>query len=318
MNAHDHTTIATPAKDPVVSAVQETCILAAVKCSALGLRRTDKKASTKIEIDSHAVEGAARVTVSRLAGAEEHHREILKAQNAAKQALQARSMRFADEDGWRLLPNAQFEDLVQDIASCKADFDRAMDRLKNDAPEIIARAQRNIGTLEVEVPTEEELVSSYALSTEFRPVPDAAQFRNMPAAAAAKLSRQLERQLAQAVETAQVDVMKRFVGPLDAFIERMEAYDQREKDIANGKEVSRAGIFRDSVIGNIHEIYDVLGSFNFTGDDRLQELQNKLASFRKITPDVLRENPNIRSAAMQRAKAVAQNLNDWLSPVPTP
>lgn len=299
--------------DMILDAVRSTCILASVRFSTFGMSRTDKSTSKEVAEAKDAVTGAARVVVKLLAGADEHHRAISAHQRAAREALFAHSMPFGNEDGWRLLPNANFEKFLKEFATAKRNFDAAVAQLRADAPDVIAKAKANIGYLNVDLPEPEDLAGAYTMDYDFRPVPDGAKF-GLPQQTSAKLSRRLDARVAAAVQDAMNDTIGRFVQPLSAFVERMQAYDQRIKDQAAGKDVGRTGIFRDTVVSNLRDLYEVLESFNVTGDERLAELANQLASLTAVEPDQLRDDDNLRAHAAAKAQTVLSTINDWLAP----
>lgn len=298
----------------LMNSVRECCVLASVSCSSLGMTRTDKVASERVASDNHAVAGAARVVVSRLPGADEHHKEIAAAQREAVQGLKNLSMSWADEDKWRLLPNRNFNSAIGVIQGAKVKFDHAIDKLQADAPNILDRARQNMGSLSVDIPSVDELISSYSMSPDFKPLPDGAQFKGLPASVLEKLAGSLEAKVQASVEEAQTDVIRRCVPPMKDFLDRMHKYDQRVSDIAQGKDVGRHGIFRDSVITNIKELFDAMTGFNVTNDPRIAELQNMMASLANMDPDTLREAPLLRQEAVTRAQEIADNVNDWLTP----
>ena len=301
----------TLSNDAINAAVRETCILATIRFRALGLKRTDKDASSKVAEDAGAVIGAARVVVSRLPGADEHHRAITKAQNETRKVLVALSMPFGNDESWRLLPNANWEKLLKAYAGTKHQFDAALAALKADASSIIARARHNLGTLNIDVPSEEELVSAYDIKSEFREVPEG-NFRGMPDAVSVKLKRHVERNIAAAIENATMDTLSRFVGPLSHFVERMRKYDEREQYLAEGKDIGREGCFRDSIVTNIKELAEVAGSLNVTSDPRITLLAS-MAQAIAVEPETLREDGSARAGAVQKAETMLSNLNDWLS-----
>lgn len=299
--------------DPILEAVRSTCILASVRFTTFGATRTDKSTSREVSQAKDAVDGAARVIVKLLAGADEHHRAIQAHQRGARDALFRNSMPFGSEDGWRLLPNANFERFLRDFAASKRAFDAAVAQLRADAADVIAKAKANIGHLNADLPSPDELVAAYTMDYDFRPVPDGSGF-GLPPQAAQKLTRRLDARVAAAVTGAMNDTLSRFVQPLTAFVERMHAYDERVKAQAAGQEVGRTGIFRDSVVNNIRDLYEVLESFNVVGDERLSELANMLASLTATEADQLREDDNLRRHAAGKASQVLSTLNDWLSP----
>ncbi len=301
--------------NPIVEALRSTTTRARVTSSALGLSRTDKQATKDVTASSGAVSGAARVVVSRLAGADEHHKAIVAAQANARKVLFSMSMPYGDEEGWRILPNANFERFVREFGTAKRTYQAAYDQLAANADDVLAAVRSNKGTLAIDVPTKDELLAAYSLDFSLEDYP-VGNFTGLPDAVAAKLSSRMQTRMEQAVEQATIDTLSRFVGPLEHFVDRMKAFSKREQEIANGAEPTKHGIFRDTVVTNIKQLYDVLDAFNIAGDERLLDLKNSLASLAEVDPDVLRDNVQVRDAGIDRASQVLANLNSWLRPAP--
>ena len=299
----------------LVEALRSTTIRCKVTSAALGLSRTDKQATKDITAQSGAVSGAARVVVSRLAGADEHHKRIIAAQSQARQVLNRMSMPFGDEEGWRILPNANFMRFMKEFGIAKKVYNDAFAALEKDADTVLEQARANKGSFAIDVPTKDELLSAYSLDFAMEDYP-VGNFTGLPEAVATKLSVRHERRLEQALQQAHANTIERFVEPLTRFVERMESFSKREEALSRGEEPGRVGIFRDSVVGNIKELYDVLDSFNVGGDERLTELGNLLASLANVAPDALRDNVAVREASIERAHTALANLNSWLSPPP--
>jgi hypothetical protein len=299
--------------NPIVEALRSTTTRARVTSSALGLSRTDKQATKDVTASSGAVSGAARVVVSRLAGADEHHKAIVAAQANARKVLFSMSMPYGDEEGWRILPNANFERFVREFGQAKRAYQAAYDQLAANADEVLEAVRTNKGTLSIDVPTKDELLAAYSLDFSLEDYP-VGNFTGLPDAVATKLSSRMQTRMEQAVEQAALDTLSRFVGPLEHFVDRMKAFSKREQEIANGAEPTKHGIFRDTVVTNIKHLYDVLGAFNIAGDERLLDLKNSLASLAEVDPDTLRDNIQVRDAGVDRASQVLANLNSWLRP----
>lgn len=294
--------------------LRSTCIKIRVSSSALGMTRTDKRASERTVQDHNASEGAARVVVSRLPGADEHHRELARVQNGARMLVASRTMPYGAEDGWRLLPNVNAEKLLGELTAVRRDFDAAHARLIANADDILATARANMGSFDVPLPTRDELVDAYALDWTTETIPDDSGYTNLPPATAALLRQRQRRQLAAAVENATTDTLRRFVPPLEQFVAKMEAYNERAQRITAGGDGGRRGAFNDTVLDAIKGLFSMLGAFNIAGDERLAQLGARIAAFDRMTPDHLRNNAQIRAGATARARAVLNELNGWLKP----
>lgn len=296
--------------DSIGDAVRNTCILATVRLSRLGISRTDKQATDKVLVDAAAVTGAARVVVSRLPGADHHHRFITSIQTEMKNTLIRFSMPYGNDAGWRLLPNANWDRLLVEMSAAKDKFNAAVRAFQDDLPNVLAQARANKGTLNVDLPTEEELRDAYHMESEFRPINEG-RFIGLPEPVARKLEQHAQAKLAAAVEMAKQDTFQRFLDPLERFVERMQAYDKREEAIAKGKEVGRHGLFRDSIVENVKELVDVVESFNVTGDERLAALAERAKEL-DVPPDALRDNKQVRQDATSKARALLDDIKDWL------
>lgn len=296
--------------DAVSAAVRNTCILATVRLSRLGISRTDKQATDKVLTDAAAVTGAARVVVSRLPGADHHHRIISGIQTEMRNALNRYSMPYGADAGWRLLPNANWDRLLVEMSAAKDRFNAAVRAFQDDLPNVLAQARTNKGSLNVDLPTEEELRDAYHMESEFRPI-NAGRFSGLPEPVIRTLERHAQDRLLAAVEMAKQDTFQRFLDPLERFVERMEAFDKREEAIARGEDVGKHGIFRDSCVANVQELVDVVGSFNITGDERMAALAERAKGL-DVKPDALRDSKDVRQEATAKARALLDDIKSWL------
>lgn len=300
--------------NPVLEALKQTTVLACIETGALGLERIDRAASDKANAAAGAVHKAAAVKVNRLAGADEYHKKIISIQHEATALLKACSQPFGEEDKWRMLPNVHFEPFVQKLAPIAAEFNKAVEDLRFNAAGVLRRAANNVGDFDVgELPTPEQMVGSYRLRPEFRPIPEGSNFRGLSEGTIEKLRQRHDARLEEAVHIAQHNTLERFVDPLNNFVQRMVAFDKREEEINAGKhdKKNKTGVFRDSVVSNIKELHDVLKSFNITGDEKFDELYDGLKELVVVKPDTLRDNQPVREAMTARARQVVDNLKAW-------
>jgi hypothetical protein len=297
----------------VSNALREVAMVAEIKTTSLGLTRTDKQASAKTTNDHHAASGAARVLVSRLAGADDIHRDITSTQEAIRGNLHAYSTTWGNSSR-RLLPNSNFEPWIREHARLKGIFDELMEKLKEQAPHLVQRAMQNLGQFNVQPPSVDEILNAYSIRYNLEPIPDGQQFNGLPPQVEAFLRAQFEENMKMSYREAQQDALSRLAKPLASLVERIGAYEEREQKIAQGEDVGKSGIFRDTLITNVQDIAHVFGSFNLTGDPILADLNGRLDLFLNIKPDDLRKNPDMRKAAKEKAEALIADLNDILMP----
>lgn len=287
-------------------AIREVAMVAGVTTSALGLTRTDRDASKKADSDHAARIGSARVVVDRLSGAADYAKRIMDCQTMAHANLKQFTMPWGST-GRRLLPTVNHERWNKQHQDIKHAFDVAVKDFVDNADHVIAIAKQNLGDYKVKVPTKEEIETAYSLSFTLEPIPDSAAFRGPPEVEE-YLKRQFEANIQAAHAEAQANVLTRLSDPLKKLIERMDAYDKREAEVSAGKAPTKEGIFRDSVIENVHSIADVFESFNLLGDPKLAEVADALKVFRQINADMLRKHDTVRRAASIKAKEILDGL----------
>lgn len=297
-----------------IAALRQSCVLAKLSFTSLGMVRTDRVASSHIAATAQAPSGAATLFVSRLPGADQHHRAITAAQHMARVALHSRSMPYLQEHSWRILPNRQIDPMLKSLENARVAFHQARDALKKDADNVLAAAKRNAGTLAVELPTKRELVSAYTIKLDIDPIPGSSgvPFQQVGGATQANLIKFLDQRLEKAVDFAKRDTLGRWREPLENFIERMRMFDLRGKAHARGSDPGKIGVFRDSVVGNLKVLFQVLPDFNFMVDAHLTHLGNLATPVAGLEVDKLREDEAYRRSAVGNAKHVLDRINSWL------
>jgi hypothetical protein len=297
--------------------LRQVAMVAELSTSCVGMTRTDKGASRQADQQHAATDGASKVVVNRFAGADELIRQIKDVQTEAANVLKANTSIWGKR---RLLPNANFQRWIGRHTAIKDQFDLLVAEVRNQADAIIAESTRNVGTFNIAPPTRKELEEAFSLKYNLEPIPDPSAFGaimgddgQLIAEADQHLRWQFEENMLAAVNSAKLDAAERLAKPLTNLVERMEAYNLREKEIAHGKAVGKEGYFRDTIITNVQDIAEVFGNLNVLGDPTMEEINQKLKPFMQITPDILRSNEQIRAAAMRRAADIIKDLDGMMT-----
>ena len=159
--------------------------------------------------------------------------------------------------------------------------------------------------------------------TEDYPTGKFEMFEQMSLPLARKLEQGAEQDAARFIRDAGDAALDGLHARLDHFCSRMELYGQRPAPVKNsgkggakgekGAKVSRAGVFRDTVITNINDYVARMAVWNFAGDDRLAEVQQRLSSFSRIEPAMLRNDAAVRAAVVDRAHEVMWQIDEWIN-----
>lgn len=301
----------------MAEAIREVAMVADVSTSAIGLTRTDKQASDKANQDHAAIAKAGTVLVNRFAGADELIKKIMDIQAEAIANLKRNSMVWGQSKR-RLLPNANFQRWITGHTALDDQFKLAVDELVANADDILAQAKANIGSYKIDLPTKEEISKAFSLRYGLEPIPDPKHFGSimgdagLTVATDDHLRHQFEQNMQASYNTAVQDTAKRLAKPLENLAERMDSYNKRESDIANGRKPGKEGYFRDSLVENVQEIAAVFGNLNILGDTHLADIAKKLGAFNKLTPDILRKRGDVRDAVAARARDILKDLDGIL------
>jgi hypothetical protein len=211
----------------------------------------------------------------------------------------------------RLLPNANFQTWIGQQGRLEDEFKDAVKEFVDKADEVLATAKANLGSYNIPLPTKHDIETSYAMSYTLEPIPDGSHFKG-DAEVERYLKERFEEHIAAAASESRQDALRRLAEPLSKLAERLEAYDKREREIANGAEPGRTGAFYDSAVENVIEVAKVFRSFNVLNDPEMNKISDKIEAFTKINGDMLRNRADIRTAATARAREVIASLDGLL------
>ncbi|CAB4144594.1 hypothetical protein UFOVP470_44 [uncultured Caudovirales phage] len=298
----------------LIEALQSTGMLIRLNTSSFGTQATDREKSREVTDNAQASSDAARVVVNRLPGkAKLYHAKLTKTQSLARQIINDMTTPW-DESGWRLLLTTRFDELARSLSLVKKDFDAGLTALSANADEVISDAKAALGDLgaNVRMPTKEDMINSYSMKTDIVPIPDGAQFRNLPPSTKTLLQHRLDKQIEAAYQRGVESIMERVKPMMTSVVERLDAYDGRLAAQAQGEEVGRTGAFRDTLVYNIAPVAELVGSLAaVTKDARLTELHTKLTQIVQHKPDEIRADDAARQHVKQNAHDALALFDEW-------
>jgi hypothetical protein len=203
-----------------------------------------------------------------------------------------------NDSGQRLLPTANetaYRQLVSDGIT-KVN-DELLPAFIEDYPELKATAERNsLGETfrESDYPSADVVSGKFSISVEYDRLPNTSfADLGLSSEAQAQMERDAQQRAAQRIEAGMDDAWQRLHGVVERLQETL---------------ATPGAIFRNSLIGNVEEVVDMLATLNVTGDPRLEEL--RVAAKTKLLQydaDTLR-NPRRASTRKQVAGHAAEIL----------
>jgi len=202
-----------------------------------------------------------------------------------------------DDAGARILPTALYMEYVEKINGYKERFTRLVDDLCRQYTRLKEEARRNLNGAFREDDYPDDLSDRYGMETAVRPIPQGEDLRiTVGSAELMRLRQNIENEVQSQLAESVKDLWLRLRKVVAAAAEKLA-----DKD----------AVFRDSLIGNIKELVDVLPKLNITGDKDLDDMARQVKeSLTWYEPNTLRKNRTARRTAAQKAQDALKKL-DW-------
>lgn len=285
-----------------VPSISSSAVLIDLSIGSWTGRKLDKKASDDITTSNGAAVGVARVNKKLLGDCAELD-AVQKFAANARNTHYSMTMPWSDL-GLRLCPTAQYIGKYEKVMSeLQTEFWRLVKVFLDAYQWEIQSAQLKLGTLfnPDEYPTVEALASKFKFRYVPIPLPDAGDWRlDIGNEAAAVLKTEYEGYYAKQLQDAMGDVWKRAHTALAKMSERLDYADHETKKV-----------FRDSLVDNVQEIVELLGTCNMTNDPVMTRAQQQLSvAMQGITPDALREDAYLRAETKRNVDAVKSIIDN--------
>ena len=292
---------------PIINApsISSSAVLIDLSISCWTGRKLDKRASNDVTAQNNAAKGVANVHKKLLGDCAELD-AVQKFAANARNSHYAMTMPWSDL-GMRLCPTAKYIDAngyERTMTALQTEFFRLTDAFLQAYDWEIQNAQLKLGALfnAEEYPRREELASKFRFRFVAIPLPDAGDWRlDIGNEAAATLREQYEKFYGEQLSKAMTDVWERTYDALSKMSERLDYAGKEDRKV-----------FRDTLVDNVLEIVDLLGTMNVTNDPTMAEAHKRLdAAMQGVTPDALREDSYLRAQTKRQVddvKKIIANL----------
>jgi hypothetical protein len=264
-------------------------------------RKLDKRASQDVTSQNNADKGVANVHKKLLGDCAELD-AVQKFTANARNVHYACTMPWSDT-GLRLLPTTQYFKYTQEMTALQTEYQRLVQLFLDAYSWEIQNAQLKLGALfnADEYPTADSLTSKFRFRMNYMPLPDAGDWRvNIGNETEDALRSQYEGYYKTQLQAAMGDVWKRAHDALTKMSERLDYADDNTRKV-----------FRDSLVTNVHDMIELLGACNVTGDPVMARAQRDLdEAMRGITPDALREDAYLRAQTKRQVDAVRKTIDN--------
>ena len=215
------------------------------------------------------------------------------------------------DDGTRILSVTGYEHYTQTMKLKSHGMEAAATEFVKNLPDYIKEAKTRLGTMfnPDDYPTADEVREKFYIDVEMKPIPESGDFRAKLTTEAVKaVTQDIENRCNAKVEAAMQDVYARIVDVTAKMSERLRAFEPSAKDEPT------KNVFRDTLVGNVAELADLIPSLNITGDPKLDALAKQLKDdLVEYSPEVLRADAKARKKTADNAERILRKAKQFLA-----
>jgi hypothetical protein len=290
-----------------MTVVTEKAMLAKLKISRWAASKHDKKISADV-----AAQHGADPTMGRYSKrlvAKERLEEIAQIATRARHHHYEQTLPWLDE-GSRILPAANYFDYMQRQNAFAADFEQAVTEFARAYPAVVDEARRSLNGLfdPNDYPPADQISAKFTMRVDVDPMPTAEDFRvALSEDENARIREGIQGRLDEAVQGAINDVWHRVHDVVAHMVERLRGYE-----VDSGGKAK--GVFRDSLVGNIRTLSDLLPKLNITQSNALEDMRQRLVDeLCSVDAPTLREDPVIRATIAENAEKILADIVDVMA-----
>lgn len=284
--------------------IQKSAVICRLNIRMCGFEKTDKGVSSEVADNKSASDDAGRY-VKRLFAGNPILKEITTVRGKARNVNKAQTLRYLD--GQDLLPVGNFDHHSELMTDYKDLFDALCEDFFAEYETHRDAQQVRLGEMfdANEYPPVSVLRGKFQFNISYEPLSDGNTFDKM--FGNAEMEQQMiadaEAQMQSRIDEAMHQLYGRLLKTVDCFNTAMRNYQPKT---ANSKAL---GTFKDSIVGNMIDICEVLPRLNLTGDADLanycEMVKSKLTNYDAAD---LREDEALRKTAADEAQAILDQM----------
>lgn len=278
--------------------IHTRALLVFMTISMWSARRYDKTVTQKVNAEFNAFDDAGRYNKMLLPGDAPSYKALTTIASQIRAQHYKHTLAWSDE-GWRLLPTANYMDYTDWLRTQEREFQAALDAFVQDYPALKQAAQTRLNGMfkDEDYPSVEDIRRRFAVSVSYMPVPVPAQGDirvNLTADQVSQIEDSITAKVTASVETAARDARQRLYDVTSHMAERLANADST---------------FRTSTVTNVRECCEALQRLNVTNDPQLEEMRLRVE--RDLTvyeAEDLRGAPTLRSEVADKAQTILDDM----------
>ena len=268
-------------------------MLASLRISSWSARKYDRKITAETNEAHGASSDAGRYNKMLLPGDASSYKALTSHIAGVRVLHYAQTLAWSD-DGWRLLPVANYQRYTDKLREAKHTYDSLLADFLADYPQLQQAARIKLNGMYRDEDYPSDVAGKYDFAIEYSPVPSGGDFRvELSQAEIDVIATRTESRVKSAFEDAHRDAVKRLYDCVSRIHERLAQPE---------------AIFRDSLINNATELCDVLTRLNISGDVNLEALRKQTDSLATVSPDTLRNDAVTRIQTANDAQGILNTM----------
>ena len=285
--------------------LQESAVIVKLNISQFGFRKKDKKVTEDVNQQYNATKDAGA-----------YNKAILNAEAPEIKAIKeivstARSYHVENtlpwHDGARLLPSAaimEYRDVME--GRYKQQFDDAVEDFLNKYDTLKQNAYYELGSMynAADYPDKTKVESAFGFKITIEPIAGVDSFwTNLHDDEIKKIKSEYQADIEDKEEAAMSELWARLYESVNKMAESLSDDDK---------------IFRDSLVGNVIKMTEILPKLNIKNDPNLEAMRKEVVEkLFDYTPKELRKDKEARKVTAKTAKEICEAMSGYMGAFPT-
>jgi hypothetical protein len=286
------------------SNLSKRAMLAALNIGVWSASKHDKRVSDEVAARHGASINAGKYRKRLLPQEQTPLEKVKQAASIAREFHYKNTLPWS-QDGSRILPKDNYFNYVESMRKFRNEFEKTSKDFLADYVKLVEEARAMLGDLyqPSDYPGVAEIESKFSFDNVFLPFPDEKDFRiDISEDEVKEIKRTLKQKSGEAVADAMRDCWGRLYEAVNNAVERLSDPD---------------AIFRDSLIGNLGDLCDVLPRLNIQEDKYLDQMCGEIkAKLACQSPKTLRENKDTRKAVATEAEGILGMMSSYMGIAP--
>lgn len=280
----------------MTNALSERAMLSTLHIHMWTARKYDRQISSDVAKSHNTREDAGRYN-KRLLPFEAPSYEAVKLLSGQARAYHYEQTLPWGNDGIRILPSLNYFKYTQEIVGFRDRFEAAARAFCKEYPSMRKAAKQALNGMyrDEDYPDDRAISNKFWFEIAYMPFPDAADFRvDLGDEHVSMVRDQIAKQVNSASQIAMRDLWQRLYGAVEAMADKLNNTD---------------AIFRDTLIGNLRDLCQLLPRLNFTSDNKLEEMRSQVEwKLARYEADALRQDKVLRASVAQQAADIRKTM----------